>query len=64
MIHILLYKISFKKGKNLNIHICPKLYFTYQYCQGSVAVNMDSEVLLKLLPKEYKYKITEAVKNY
>ena len=50
-------KSYFRKGKHSNIHICLNLSFTCQYCQGSRAEKMDSEILLRLLPKEYEYKI-------
>ena len=43
----------FRKGKHSNIHIFLYLCFTCQHFQGSKAVNMDSEALLRLLPKEY-----------
>ena len=37
--------------------ICLNLSFTCQYRQGSRAGKMDSELLFRLLPNEYEYKI-------
>ena len=47
-------KSYFRKGKHSNIHICLNLSFTCQYFQGSRAGKMDCELLLRLLPNEYK----------